>query len=76
MVDVLPPVRHSGWGVPVITLTGRTYVGRMSTAVLRGAELDALCAESHRALCRPSSGSGRAAGVVTGQSQPLAEPDS
>ncbi len=31
-------------GVPVITLTGKSYVSRMSTAVLHGAGLPALCA--------------------------------
>ena len=33
-------------GVPVITLTGASYVSRMSTAVLYGAGLSALCASS------------------------------
>ena len=33
-------------GVPVITLTGSSYVSRMSTAVLRGASLDDWCADT------------------------------
>ena len=33
-------------GVPVITLTGNSYVSRMSTAVLRGAAMDSWCAAS------------------------------
>ena len=33
-------------GVPVITKTGRSYVSRMSTAVLHGARLDAWCVDS------------------------------
>ncbi len=33
-------------GVPVITKTGGSYVSRMSTAVLRGAELDNWCTQS------------------------------
>jgi len=36
-------------GVPVITLTGRSYVSRMSTAVLHGAGLGEWCAESPQA---------------------------
>lgn len=35
-------------GVPVITLTGSSYVSRMSTAVLHGAALPNLCAESEQ----------------------------
>ena len=31
-------------GVPVITLTGSSYVSRMSTAVLAGASLNQFCA--------------------------------
>ncbi|WP_320675974.1 hypothetical protein [Prochlorococcus sp. MIT 1300] len=33
-------------GVPVITLTGNTYVSRMSTAVLKGADLGEWCVNS------------------------------
>ena len=33
-------------GVPTITLTGTSYVSRMSTAVLHGADLSSLCANS------------------------------
>ena len=33
-------------GVPVITLTGSSYVSRMSTAVLSGANLNHLCADT------------------------------
>ena len=33
-------------GVPVLTLTGSTYVSRMSTSVLHGAGLSHLCAEN------------------------------
>jgi hypothetical protein len=36
-------------GVPVITLTGRSYVSRMSTAVLHGAGLPEWCAASPQA---------------------------
>lgn len=36
-------------GVPVITLTGSSYVSRMSTAVLHGAGLPQLCADSQEA---------------------------
>ncbi len=32
-------------GVPVITMSGKSYVSRMSTAVLKGAELDQLVAQ-------------------------------
>ena len=33
-------------GVPVVTLTGDNYVGRMSTAVLNGADMNSWCATS------------------------------
>ena len=36
-------------GVPVITLTGRSYVSRMSTAVLHGAGLPEWCVASPQA---------------------------
>ena len=35
-------------GVPVISLSGNSYVSRMSTAVLQGANLSNLCALSTR----------------------------
>ena len=33
-------------GTPVVTLTGNSYVSRMSTAVLHGADLNSWCASS------------------------------
>ncbi len=39
-------------GVPVITLTGNTYVSRMSTAVLHGAGMPEWCATSEAHYCQ------------------------
>ena len=52
---VQPPAKHLWMGVPVVTLTGDNYVGRMSTAVLNGADMSDWCATSSeeyiQALC-------------------------
>ena len=42
-------------GVPVITLTGDRYVGRMSTAVLDGAQLNEWIASDEQEYIRNST---------------------